>query len=147
MRVVIGLGNAHRRDDGVGLAVAAEVGRQCPGVAVVHCAVEPAALIDAWDGADVAVIVDAAVGQDVVPGRVRRSGIGDLASPGVLSSHDLDLAATYRLAAALGRAPGRVVVVSVDVADVGYGSGLSAVVAQAVPATVALVCAELDATS
>ncbi len=105
VRVVIGLGNAHRRDDGVGLAVAAEVGRQCPGVPVVQCAVEPAALIDAWDGADVAVIVDAAVGQDAIAGRVRRGGIGDLASPGVLSSHDLDLAATYRLAAALGRAP------------------------------------------
>ncbi|WP_059018612.1 hydrogenase maturation protease [Mycobacterium sp. M26] len=144
MRVVIGLGNEQRRDDGVGPAVAAEVARRRPGVTVLTCAVEPAAIIDAWDGADLAVVIDAVAGPGTQPGRVRRCEVGDLVSPGVLTSHDLDLAATYELAAALDRAPATVVVVSLDVADVGYGAGLSPVVAEAVPHAAAMVCAELD---
>lgn len=142
--VVIGIGNDHRRDDGVGPAVAAEVARQCPGVPVMRCAVEPAALIDAWDGADLAMVIDAAAGEQMVPGRVRRCGIDELAAPAAVSSHDLNLAQTYELAMVLGRAPRRLVVVSVDVADVGYGTGLSCTVAQAVPHAVAVVRGELD---
>lgn len=143
MRVVIGIGNEHRRDDGVGPVVAAEVARQCPGVPVVRCAVEPAALIDAWDGADLAVVIDAAAGEYVVPGQIRCCGIDELASPAVFSSHDLNLAQTYELARVLGRAPGRLLVVSVGVVDVGYGKGLSSAVAQAVPDAVATVRGEL----
>ncbi len=58
--VVIGVGNTDRRDDGVGPAVAAEVAADCPaGVRVLTCAVEPTAILDAWDGADLAVVIDA----------------------------------------------------------------------------------------
>ena len=142
--VVIGLGNTHRRDDGVGPAVAAEVAADCPaGVRVVTCAVEPTAVLDAWDGADLAVVIDAAGGADAVAGRVRRCTIDEVAGPGALTSHDLDLVQTYELARVLGRAPQRVVVVSVDAADLGHGEGLSPVVAQAVPKAVAVVRAAL----
>ena len=142
--VVIGVGNTHRRDDGVGPVVAAEVAADCPaGVRVVTCAVEPTAILDAWDGADLAVVIDAAGGDDPVGGRVRRCTIEEVAGPGALTSHDLDLVQTYELARVLGRAPRRVVVVSVDAADLGHGEGLSPVVAQAVPRAVAVVRAEL----
>ncbi len=88
--VVIGVGNTHRRDDGVGPAVAAEVAADCPaGVRVVTCAVEPTAILDAWDGADLAVVIDAAGGDDAVAGRVRRCTIDEVAGPGALTSHDL----------------------------------------------------------
>ena len=68
--VVVGIGNPHRRDDGVGPAVAARVAaRRLPGVRVIDCAAEPAALLEAWAGAPLAVLVDAVSGG--VPGRVR----------------------------------------------------------------------------
>jgi hydrogenase maturation protease len=142
--VVIGVGNTHRRDDGVGPAVAAEVAADCPaGVRVVTCAVEPTAILDAWDGADLAVVIDAAAGDDAVAGRVRRCTIDEVADSGALTSHDLNLVQTYELARVLGRAPRRVVLVSVDAADLRHGEGLSPHVAEAISRAVALVCAEL----
>jgi hydrogenase maturation protease len=142
--VVIGVGNTHRRDDGVGPVVAAEVAADCPaGVRVVTCAVEPTAILDAWDGADLAVVIDAAAGDDAVAGRVRRCTIDEVADPGALTSHDLNLVQTYELARVLGRAPRRVVLVSVDAADLRHGEGLSPDVAEAIPRAVAAVRAEL----
>ncbi|AQT79729.1 hypothetical protein B1R94_11325 [Mycolicibacterium litorale] len=145
--VVIGVGNELRRDDGVGPAVAAEVARQCPpGVRVVTCAVEPTAILDAWDGTELAVIVDAvssAQPTDVRAGRVRPCTVADVADAGGCGSHEMSLPQIYALGRALGRVPGRVVVVAVDAADVGYGVGLSAPVAAAVPAAAAAVHAEL----
>lgn len=129
--VVIGLGNPFRRDDGVGPAVAAAVESMgLPGVGVI-CPAESTAILDAWDGADLAVVVDAAAGG--TPGRVRRCDLDDLAGEAPVSSHELSLRQTHELALALDRAPGRVVVVSVDVADTGYGSGLTPAVAAALP--------------
>lgn len=132
--VVIGVGNALRRDDGVGPAVAAEVqAMRLPGVRVV-CTAETAAILDAWEGTDLAVVVDAAAGG--TPGRVRQGDLGDLVEHPALSSHELSLNQTYELARALDRAPGRVVIVSVDVCDTGYGRGLSPAVAASLPEAV-----------
>ena len=143
--VVIGVGNDHRRDDGVGPAVAAAVAARRPGLRVICCAAEPTAILDAWEGATRAVIVDAAApGTDGVPGRVRRSTLGDLAETRAVSSHDLSLAQTYRLGRVLDRAPTEVVVITVDAADAGHGVGLSPAVAQAVPKATAMVLDELS---
>ncbi|MFM8597525.1 MAG: hydrogenase maturation protease [Mycobacterium sp.] len=136
--VVIGLGNDLRRDDGVGPAVARAVAALgLPGVRVLDCAAEPTAILDAWTGADLAVLVDAAAGGR--PGRVRSHRLAELAEPRPVSSHDLSLAQTWHLGRALGRAPAQVVVVTVDAEDTGHGAGLSAAVAAAVPAASALV--------
>ncbi|HEY5151559.1 MAG TPA: hydrogenase maturation protease [Mycobacterium sp.] len=143
--VVIGIGNDHRRDDGVGPVVAAAVAAQRPGVQVLCCAAEPTAILDAWEGATRAVIVDAAApGDDAVPGRVRRCTLGDLAETRAVSSHDLNLAQTYRLGRVLGRAPAEVVVITVDAADGGHGVGLTPDVMAAVPQAVSAVLAVLD---
>jgi hydrogenase maturation protease len=137
-RVVIGVGNPDRRDDGVGPAVAAAVFVP-PGVVVVSCPAEPTAILDAWDGSELAVLVDAAVGG--TPGRVRSGTIDELgmAAEKPFSSHDLSLPQTYELARALGRAPGALVVVTVEIADAGHGVGLSPPVAAALPEAVRLV--------
>ena len=143
--VVIGIGNDLRRDDGIGPAVAAAVASRClPGVRVLACAAEPAAILDAWNGADVAVLVDAAVDDDLVPGRVRRWAAADLAVSNRLSSHDLDLRQTYDFGVALGRVPQSAVVITVDVADTGHGSGLTPAVAVALPEAVEMVLAVID---
>ena len=143
--VVIGIGNDLRRDDGIGPAVAAAVADRClPGVRVLACAAEPAAILDAWAGAAVAVLVDAVVDDDPLPGRIRQWAAADLAVSNRLSSHDLDLRQTYELGCALGRAPESVVVITVDVADTGHGPGLTPMVAAALPAAVETVVAVIE---
>lgn len=133
--VVIGIGNSFRRDDGIGPAVAGEIARQgLPGVRALSCAAEPTAILEAWQGANLAVLIDAAV--DGRPGRVRQCTLDDVAEATPLSSHDLGLRQTFELGRALGRAPDSVIVVSVDVADTGHGEGLTAAVREALPEAV-----------
>lgn len=133
---VIGIGNAFRRDDGIGPAVASDIARrELPGIRVLCCPAEPTAILDAWQGATRAVLIDAAVG-DGRPGRVRRCPVEDLVEPTALSSHDLSLRQTFELGRALGRVPGSVTVVSVDVAETGHGEGMTPAVEAALPAAV-----------
>ena len=140
---VIGIGNDHRRDDGIGPAVAAAVAaRELPGVRVHSCAAEPTALLDAWEGADLAIVVDAVAGG--VPGRVRQCHLDEVAQSAALSSHDLSVRQTYELGRVLGRAPGLIVLVTVDVADTGHGTGLSPAVSAALPQAVATVVALVE---
>ena len=139
---MIGVGNPYRGDDGVGPAVAELVGRLFPGVRVLACPAEPTAILDAWAGAQLAVVVDAAVGD--TPGRVRRCELGDLADPVGLSSHDLDLRQTFELGRALGRAPDSLVIVTVGALDTGHGTGLTDPVAAALPEAVRVVAAVLE---
>jgi hydrogenase maturation protease len=141
--VVIGVGNSYRRDDGVGPAVAAAVeALRLPGVRVVHCAAETTAILDAWDGAGLAVVVDAAAGG--TPGRVSHCGIDDFVERTAVSSHELGLKQSYELAVILGRAPDSIVVVTVDVSDTGHGVGLSPPVAAALPEAVRVVAAQTE---
>lgn len=128
--VVIGMGNPYRSDDGVGAAVAATVAVPT-GVTVLACPAEPTAILDAWDGVALAVLVDAAVGEP--PGRITTGTIDDYAAERPVSSHDLNLQQTYELGRAIGRAPDRLVVVTVGIAEAGHGVGLSPAVAAALP--------------
>jgi hydrogenase maturation protease len=150
--VVIGVGNPFRRDDGIGPAVAAGIARQhLPGVRVVISDGEPSGLIEAWSGAGLAVIVDALHGWPgpgrpgaAAPGRVHRVTAAELETGGHAgSSHGLGLPDAFRLARALGRQPGRAVILAVEAADVRAGPGLSPAVAAALPDVVAAVAAEL----
>jgi hydrogenase maturation protease len=104
-------------------------------VAVLTCPAEPTAILDAWDGAALAVLVDAAVG--VPPGLVSAGRLDEVAVPeNPVSSHDLSLRQTWELGCVLGRAPGSLVVVTVGIADAGHGVGLSPAVRAALPEAV-----------
>ncbi|OBH01185.1 peptidase M52 [Mycobacterium sp. E2699] len=143
--VVIGLGNRFRRDDGVGIAAADELSRLAlPGVRVVTDIVDPLSLLEAWSGVALAVVIDGAVGTPPRPGRVRRCGLGDVATRDGLSSHGVDLVRTHALGAALDRVPGELVLLTVDVADTGHGAGLDPRVERAVPEVVGLAVTEID---
>lgn len=132
--VVLGIGNEFRQDDGVGVAVAAEVrSRGLPDVRVLTIDGEPSRMIDAWSDADVAVVVDAVKLADPVPGRVHRMVVDDL--PGhvsATSSHGLGVPEAVELARALDRLPGRLVLYTVEVDATGFGVGLTTPVAAAV---------------
>ena len=144
--LVIGIGNAFRRDDGVGLEVAAEITRlHLPGVRVTTGIGEPASMLDAWTDADLAIVVDAAINPSGTPGGIRRWTPGEDPGPVVVSSHMFGVAQAYSLGEALGRLPRRLVVLTVTVADISHGDTLTTAVASAVPRMVEAVRAELPA--
>jgi hydrogenase maturation protease len=147
-RVLIGVGNPYRRDDGVGPALAAEIDRRRPAdVTVTTAGGEPTELIEAWSGADLAVLVDAVVCDPSTPGRIHRSLGWAAHQPGAASTHGLGVPEALRLAEALHRAPRRVVVFAVEAADVTPGLGLSAAVSAALPELTRLVLAEFARTA
>jgi len=130
--VVIGVGNAYRRDDGAGLALAGRLVRS-PGVEVVRCEDEPTRLLEAWAGADLALVVDA-VSSGAEPGTVHRLDASCRPLPAAVfrgSTHALGLGEAIELARALGRLPGRLLVYGVEGADFGTGEGLSPAVTAA----------------
>ncbi len=141
-RVVIGVGNRLRGDDGVGPRVADLVRLRAPaGVDVVECDGEPLRLLDALMGADRCVVVDAARVEPPGPGRWSRPGRVVRLEPGAgarrggraASTHGLGVEAAIRLAGALERVPAELVVYGVEGEDFGPGHGLSPKVAAALP--------------
>jgi hydrogenase maturation protease len=146
--VVVGLGNSYRRDDGVGIAAAAALtDLALPGVRVVTGIAEPLSLLEAWSGARLAVVIDAAVATPSVPGRIRRTTLGDVvdAREG-LSSHRVDIGRSYALGQMLRRVPDELVVFTIEVADTGHGIGLTPRVARAVPEVVGMAVAAINRT-
>lgn len=149
--VVLGLGNDYRRDDGVGPAVARDVAaRVAPDVGVYAVDGEPTRMLDAWDGADLAILIDSAVGDSarsgtVTPGTVHRFDSQDLTlSPGAATStHGFGLITALELGRLLDRMPRRWVLYTVDAADVGFGCGLSRATARAADRVVAAVLEEI----
>jgi hydrogenase maturation protease len=124
---VIGLGNDWRRDDGAGLEIARRLGG-------IQLAGEPIGLIDALDGEDEVVLVDA-VHSGADPGTVHVFEAGTEPLPAVLfgatSTHALGLAEAVELARSLGRLPARVLVYGIEGADFAFGTGLTPEVARA----------------
>ena len=155
--VVLCVGNPFRRDDGVASAVAGLLRSALPeGVPVVELDGEPSRIVDAWAGAGLAIVVDAAR-SGAAPGSVRRVEIagGDGADRGTAagplpatrqaSSHGASLGEAVALGRALGRLPGRLVLYAVEAGDLGAGPGLSDPVARAVPTVAAQVQADAAA--
>lgn len=133
MRVrVIGVGT-RRGDDAAGLAVAAALAaRPLPdGIEVRVCERPVPDLLDALEGAEAAVIVDAAR-TGAAPGSLRRLTRGELARAGSSSSHGLGVADALVLAASLGRAPGRIEILAIE-ASASEHETLSPRVAAALP--------------
>ncbi|MFF4360031.1 hydrogenase maturation protease [Streptomyces sp. NPDC001604] len=149
---VIGVGNEFRRDDGVGWAVLARLRERAaqrplpPGTVLATCDGEPGRLIGLWEGADLAVVVDAAHAHPGMPGRVHRLELagGLLAQPPTTSSHGLGLGEAVELARALGVLPAHLVVYAVEGAESALGTGLSPAVEEAVEPLVRAVESELD---
>ena len=146
--VVIGVGNEFRRDDGAGIEVVAGLRGHVPdGVELLVSDGEPTALIEAWDEALLAVVVDAVHAHPGEPGRLHRLVLeGDrhaLDSP--VSSHGLGLGEAIDLARVLGRMPERLIVHAVEAGDTAQGTGLTPVVAAAISRLVAAVLRDLAA--
>mgnify|MGYP000147280489 CR=1 FL=1 len=145
---VLGVGNAWRRDDAVGLAVARRLHGSLPaGVEVLEREGEPTSLIEAWAGADAAWVVDA-VSSGAPPGTIHRLDARAAPLPAELfraSTHHLGLPEAVELARALGRLPPRLVVFGVAGARFEAGQELTPAVAAAVEPAAAAVREEVRA--
>lgn len=143
--VLAGIGNTHRRDDAVGVVVAEQVAGLVEGARDVGPVVDALDLLGRWDGADLAVVVDA-VRSGVSPGTIRLIDLGppeaavaerrSRSGRNGTSTHGIGLAGTLRLARSVGTAPARVLVVGIEGEDFTMGTGLTPAVARAVPGAV-----------
>ncbi|MFF5497411.1 hydrogenase maturation protease [Streptomyces aquilus] len=144
---VIGVGNEFRRDDGVGWTVVARLRERPlpPDTDLATCDGDPGRLIGLWEGARLAVVVDAAHAHPGTPGRVHRLELdaGRLDRPPTTSSHGLGLGEAVELARVLGLLPEQLVVYAVEGADSTLGTGLSPAVADAVAPLVEAVEGEI----
>ncbi|WP_113705585.1 hydrogenase maturation protease [Nonomuraea lactucae] len=127
--VVIGLGNDYRGDDGAGLAVARLL--RDMGVPAIENGGDPAELIEAWTGADVAIVIDAARSGEPA-GTVRCHNDLSHLSGDSSSTHALSLADAVALARTLDRLPGKLTIYTVEGATFALGATLSEPVAEAV---------------
>jgi hydrogenase maturation protease len=145
---VIGVGNAWRRDDAVGLAVARRLRETLPdGVEVLEREGEPTSLIEAWQGAEADWLVDA-VSSGAPAGTVHRLDAAAGALPAELfrgSTHHLGLPEAVELARALGRLPRRAVVLGVEAGSLGAGDSLTPEVEAAVEQVAQVVREEVAA--
>jgi hydrogenase maturation protease len=133
---LIAIGNPFWRDDAAGIAVARQVRAAAPaGVEVVELGGDPASLLEALQDADLVVIVDA-VRSSATPGSIHRIEVagGDQIPDHRRrdSSHALALGDLLALARTLDRLPSNLVLIGIEAAELGPGTGLSPAVAAAV---------------
>lgn len=147
-RLVIGIGNPDRGDDGAGRAVARRLrDLNPPGLEVLESDGEGTSLVCAWEGAHDVVLVDACRGAGA-PGSVHRIELGQAERLDALShasTHSFGVAGAVGLARALGRLPRRLIIYAIEGLRFGQGEGLSPHVSQAVAEVVALVVKDLPA--
>ena len=141
--LIAGVGRLDRRDDGVGLVVAAALQeRRLHGVDVVTLAA-PVSLLEAWVGYRRVVVVDAVLsGQPGGSVRVEQVGADRLPARGRTGgTHALGIPEVVELGRALGSLPEELTIVGVEAIDVGFGNGLSPSVAAAVAEAAGVVTA------
>ncbi|GAA2250366.1 hypothetical protein GCM10010430_36450 [Kitasatospora cystarginea] len=144
--VLIGVGDEYRHDDGAAVAVLAELAAdRLPADRIALSDGEPSRLIELWEGAGLAVVVDAVHSHPAEPGRLHQVRVspddpgGAMAESHAADSHGLGLGEAVGLAAVLGRLPRELLIVAVEGADFTEGEGLSQDVAAAVPRAADLV--------
>jgi hydrogenase maturation protease len=146
--LVIGVGNDFRGDDAAGLVVARRVQeRNVDGIAVVEAPGEGASLIDAWDGTDAVILIDA-VRSGSVPGTIHRLSQRALTQDARIfhqSTHTFSVPDAIELAGAMKRLPKRLIVVGIEGEDFHTGHGLSQEVEAALPGAVDAVLREAQA--
>lgn len=135
--LVIGVGNADRGDDAVGLIVAESLCGKLPAdVPRRACGADILGSIDEWGRFDALVCVDAAAPMGR-PGRIHRLDLCSQTLPteiSLSSSHAMSLGEAIALARALGLAPRRIIVYAVEGGCFEPGAALTPAVASAVPA-------------
>jgi hydrogenase maturation protease len=131
--LIAGVGNDWRGDDAAGLVAARRLRELLPGVRVVEIVGDASALLDAWDGAALAIVIDA-VRSGAPPGTIHRLDGGPAAALRLGSTHAIGLAETIELGRTLDRLPARLELYGIEGARFDTRAELSPSVARAVEA-------------
>jgi hydrogenase maturation protease len=128
-KLVIGIGNEFRGDDGAGLFVARKAAEILGGGAtILESNGEGTELIDMWAGYDLVINIDA-VHSDSEPGKIFRFDLPGDTIPRALfpghSTHAFGLLEAIELGGALGRLPSKAIVYGIEGKSFETGEGLS----------------------
>ena len=147
---VIGVGNAFRGDDGIGLIVARRITELAlPGVTVLEQSGEGVALMEAWGDADQVIVVDA-VSSGSEPGTVHRFEATGQPLPALFtghSTHAFGLAEAIELARQLDRLPDQLVVYGIEGRSCEFDHELSPEVEEAAGVLVRQIAKEITGES
>ena len=145
--LVIGVGNPDRGDDGVGPLVASRMKRRADSrFRVIQQAGDGLSLMDAWEGADTVIILDAAF-SGTSAGTIHRIDASvDLVPRDVLrcSTHALGVAEAIELARVLDPLPRRVIIYGIEGVNFEQGTGLTEAVEAASGKLEAMVSCDLE---
>jgi len=134
--LLIGVGNEFRSDDALGILVAREIHRRHLGdIRVLEFEGHGASLLDAWEGVDHLLIVDA-VNASAPPGSILRFDVSQSKLPAQLfqeSSHAFGVAEAIELARELHRLPATVLFYGIIGESFETGQGLSDRVLKTIP--------------
>jgi hydrogenase maturation protease len=145
--IVIGVGNRDRGDDAAGPLVCDRLRARLDPATTVRTFVCEGSIIDLalhWDHDDDVIIVDA-MQPGAEPGRVVSfdATADPLPTPRSVSTHEIDVSVAIELARAIGRMPGRLLLIGIEVAHTDWATPPSTPVASAVDAVVDLVIEQL----
>ena len=154
--LIIGVGNAYRSDDAVGLVVVRRL-REDGGpkvnkvndVTIQEQSGEGTALIEAWKEVEAIILIDA-VRSGAEPGSVHRFDASKQALPAVFSSastHSFGLAEAIEMARALQQLPAHCVVYGIEGENFAAGMELSPTIEQAIDSVVERIRAECSLVS
>lgn len=133
--LVIGIGNTYRGDDGAGPAVLALLrAMQLPDVRLLECDGDCSTLLDAWQGSDTVVLIDA-VSSSAPPGTIYHFDLLVQELPRDLSfqsTHAFGVAEALELGRVLNQLPASLTLYAVEGKCFATGTGLSDEVASAV---------------
>lgn len=147
--LVAGIGNEFRGDDAAGVLVARELARAgIPDTAVSEESGDIGHMLEAWEGYDIVVLVDAvSSGQD--PGTIFRFDALRDALPQVfdtqVSSHGVGIPEAIELGRALDTLPAELLVYGIEAGTFETGAPLSPGVKAAIPVVAARIGDELAA--
>ncbi|MEE4379723.1 MAG: hydrogenase maturation protease [Candidatus Competibacteraceae bacterium] len=145
--LIIGVGNALRGDDGCGPVVIQRLtGRIPETVTLLEHGGDGISLLQAWEGADWVILVDAAY-SGATPGTIYRFDVAETELPRGFfhaSTHELGVAEAVELARSLGRLPEGLMVYAIEGECFSAGAELSPAVADAVESVAGRIVAELN---
>ena len=146
--IVIGVGNRDRGDDAVGPIVCDRLRARSGHAASLRTFVCEGSILDLalhWDHDDHVVIVDA-MQPGNTPGRIVTvdATVEPLATPGAVSTHEIDVSVAIELARAIGRMPARLSIVGIEAAQTEWGAPPSPAGEAAIDTVVELVVELVD---
>lgn len=143
---IVGLGNAWRGDDAVGLLAAERLQQLADaGIEVLRLETPDWQMFEGLRSEDHLIVIDGCL-NDSLPGTVRRLDISELSTCSLrhCSSHGLGLAHWLSMAEALGEETGRLLIYAVSIGQTEMGAPLSPEVGQAIEQLLPMLQQQID---